>query len=359
VRGRIPKNAFGNLDLYVPSMIPAGGVHVRVAEAAKAARLLGVDYADAVSGFQFKGRHGTAVMNGVVVASEYGAAVEEAVRSMRYERERAAAAKQTREALRLWKRFLTGLRIRERIMGYGDDERDIRERIDRAEDEDERLRAEGGFVPGDYEADATVARLKSPEPVEETPDVADLGEIPASIPSPWDLPRTSRHHPQPDLGIANDAPRTSTPQPEPGGFVVDDEEGGFVRAEDEAEDGFPRDEGAGGGGFTTDNSLASVAKRAKSQTAPNTKPHTNLPPTPTTPPARRGLSSAAAAANDDDDVNEPFAPSPAQLTAPPRTQQLKRDASVSSSSSPAGSLFSHDPDDDEAEPDWLVEDVGL
>jgi xeroderma pigmentosum group C-complementing protein len=28
VNGRVPKNSYGNLDIYVPSMVPAGGVHL-------------------------------------------------------------------------------------------------------------------------------------------------------------------------------------------------------------------------------------------------------------------------------------------------------------------------------------------
>ena len=29
VNGRVPRNAFGNLDVYVPSMVPKGGVHIQ------------------------------------------------------------------------------------------------------------------------------------------------------------------------------------------------------------------------------------------------------------------------------------------------------------------------------------------
>ena len=29
VNGRVPKNSFGNLDIYVPSMVPKGGVHIK------------------------------------------------------------------------------------------------------------------------------------------------------------------------------------------------------------------------------------------------------------------------------------------------------------------------------------------
>ncbi|KAI9872953.1 MAG: hypothetical protein M1823_008037, partial [Watsoniomyces obsoletus] len=70
MNGGIPRNKFGNLDVYVESMIPAGAIHVRHPLAAKAAQVLGINFADAVTGFEFKGRQGTAVVNGVVVSED-------------------------------------------------------------------------------------------------------------------------------------------------------------------------------------------------------------------------------------------------------------------------------------------------
>ncbi|KAK3332149.1 nitrilase [Cercophora scortea] len=113
--GRVPKNKFGNIDLYVPSMVPAGGAHVAHERAAQAAYVLGVDYAPALTGFQFKGRQGTAVLHGVVVPAECEEGVWAVIGGLtdldaEMERERRA-----RRAVRMWSRFLKGLRIRERI----------------------------------------------------------------------------------------------------------------------------------------------------------------------------------------------------------------------------------------------------
>ncbi|KAK3682472.1 nitrilase [Podospora appendiculata] len=126
--GRVPKNRFGNIDLYVPSMVPAGGEHVAHERAAQAAFILGVDYAPALTGFQFKGRQGTAVLHGVVVPKECEEgvwAVIEGLTDLDAELER---ERKSRTALRMWSRFLKGLRIRERIwagaeeQGEGKDE---------------------------------------------------------------------------------------------------------------------------------------------------------------------------------------------------------------------------------------------
>jgi xeroderma pigmentosum group C-complementing protein len=113
--GIVPKNKFGNIDVYVPSMVPRGGSHIVDEHAARAAFLLGIDYAPALTGFQFRGRHGTAVLSGVVVAREHEEAVR-AVISGLADGERAAEEERRRAGvLRVWRRLLMGLRIRERI----------------------------------------------------------------------------------------------------------------------------------------------------------------------------------------------------------------------------------------------------
>jgi xeroderma pigmentosum group C-complementing protein len=87
-------------------------------EAARAARIISVDYADALTGFEFRGRQGTAVLKGIVVAIEYGEAVEAVIEAFRDERAQAEADQKALKALRLWKRFMIGLRIKERVDGY-------------------------------------------------------------------------------------------------------------------------------------------------------------------------------------------------------------------------------------------------
>ncbi|QGA14945.1 hypothetical protein EYB26_002601 [Talaromyces marneffei] len=162
VKGKIPKNAYGNLDVYVPTMIPPGGFHLRHPEAARAARILGVDYAAAVTGFEFKGRHGTAVVNGVVAAAEYREALEEVIKCIEDERIQEELDRGTEEALRLWKHFLLKLRIAERVNSYaieGEASEEEAESLDKeaptsdAELDDPDFEEGGGFIPEDDEND--------------------------------------------------------------------------------------------------------------------------------------------------------------------------------------------------------------
>lgn len=149
VQGRIPKNVYGNLDVYVPTMVPPGGVHVIHPDSALAAKILGIDYADAVTGFDFKGRHGTAVFRGVVIATEYREALEEVIRGLEDEKMQAQLEQKSAESLRLWKHFLLKLRISERVKGYaveGEDEPETSVEMgddDFADAEDHG----GGFIP--------------------------------------------------------------------------------------------------------------------------------------------------------------------------------------------------------------------
>ncbi|KAF2098308.1 Rad4-domain-containing protein [Rhizodiscina lignyota] len=147
VRGRVPRNAYGNLDVYVPSMVPPGGVHIPSPDAVKAARLVGVDYAEAVTGFKFQGRQGTAIVQGVVVAAEYQEAVEAVIQGFQDARDTALEKKRSAEALRMWRRFMVGLRIIERMQEYRQNEE---------EEPDDHLRNPavqpdhdlgGGFIP--------------------------------------------------------------------------------------------------------------------------------------------------------------------------------------------------------------------
>lgn len=119
-RGRITKNAFGNLDVYVPSMVPAGGAHIRHPLTQQAARALKIDFADAVTGFKFQGRQGTAIIEGAVVPEEHRAAVQAVIEGLEQEALEEESRARSLTALRLWSRFMKGLRIAERVAGYGD-----------------------------------------------------------------------------------------------------------------------------------------------------------------------------------------------------------------------------------------------
>ncbi|KAK8116087.1 hypothetical protein PG984_012589 [Apiospora sp. TS-2023a] len=157
VDGVIPKNRFRNLDVYVPSMVPKGGAYVADDLATHAAYVLGIDYAPALTGFQFRGRKGTAVLYGAVVAAEHEEAVRAVMGGLRDVEADMEHERRTREVLKMWKRFLMNLRVRQRIWAGveegADDKMDLdevekiaEEEAREAEEHAEESEAEGGFI---------------------------------------------------------------------------------------------------------------------------------------------------------------------------------------------------------------------
>jgi xeroderma pigmentosum group C-complementing protein len=116
--GSVPKNHFGNIDIYVASMIPENGIHVKSKHGRQAAQILGINFAEAVTGFKFSGRHGTAVTTGVVVASDYKDAMIAVLHGLAYSRQQEIAEKRRLDGLALWRRFKLGLDIKERVNQY-------------------------------------------------------------------------------------------------------------------------------------------------------------------------------------------------------------------------------------------------
>ncbi|TGZ82600.1 Rad4-domain-containing protein [Ascodesmis nigricans] len=172
--GIIPKNAFNNIDAYVPSLIPQGAVHIRLPRLAPLARKLGIDYADAVIGFEFKQQRAVPCIDGIVVAEEFEDVLREAWTEAEEVRRRKEEGKRREEAVRRWGRFVRGLRVLRRVRGMemwgggGGGEREganpfagketmllagglpkNAEDLEREGDEDGGVRLEGGFLRSD------------------------------------------------------------------------------------------------------------------------------------------------------------------------------------------------------------------
>ncbi|KAI1979129.1 hypothetical protein LOZ53_000397 [Ophidiomyces ophidiicola] len=118
VNNCVPKNVYGNIDVYVPSMVPDGAFHLKHDDAARAAKILDIDYADAVTGFHFRGRHGTAILHGIVASLEYHDALLAIIESLEDERVQAEQDRRTAAALLMWRQLLLKLRIAERVQSY-------------------------------------------------------------------------------------------------------------------------------------------------------------------------------------------------------------------------------------------------
>ncbi|CAG7959496.1 unnamed protein product [Penicillium olsonii] len=113
--GRIPKNEYGNIDCFVPSMVPAGATHVPLPGSVRVCKKLGIDYAEAVTGFEFGSKMAVPVIQGVVVAAENEDLLRDAWRADAAEKRKREELKAEKKILQTWRKFLFGLRIMERV----------------------------------------------------------------------------------------------------------------------------------------------------------------------------------------------------------------------------------------------------
>ncbi|RFU82146.1 xeroderma pigmentosum group c-complementing [Trichoderma arundinaceum] len=159
--GIIPKNEYGNIDLFAEHMCPKGAVHVPFRGVGKVCKRLGIDYAEAVVDFEFGHRMAVPVIQGVVIAEEHHDRVMVELEKDEAERLRKEDEKRRKAALGKWRKFLMGMRIVERIrQEYGEIDEGVSvfghsrggvpvsgpPKVD-----DEELA--GGFLPEGYEED--------------------------------------------------------------------------------------------------------------------------------------------------------------------------------------------------------------
>lgn len=369
VRGRVPRNAYGNLDLYVPSMCPPGGRHIRHKLAARAARIIGVDYAEAITGFKFQGRHGTAIVQGVVVAQEYAEAVEAVIDGLEYSVELVEEQNRTAEALRLWRRFFLGLKIVQRIQGQNHGgERGQVDVQNEVEQEDEQMRADafaGGFIPDEGETtNPPIRRDGSPAQHEghdvdfyggfdreEIDDMSD-GHVPNDAEN---RPRGLEREESRDFGSAILSQQQLLPRRQSSFLVLEDDDygGGFLRDSppsagdlarnpDQQGDLVQQDDPIDlGGGFLPDVHLQ--------------KPEVDLPsehtePQPVEADIHTELQKPGKSVLEANGVKSVFDDEGTVV-------ELAEPALSTSSPSDAGSLPLEDPDDEDAEPEWLMDNT--
>ena len=114
--GEIVKNTFGNVEVFVPSMIPQNCVLIESPHAIGACKRLKIPYARAVTSFKFeRGKRAKAVISGVVVLAEFRESVEVCIDAMEYEQSTEEQQEAELAALQQWKLLLTKLRIKDEL----------------------------------------------------------------------------------------------------------------------------------------------------------------------------------------------------------------------------------------------------
>lgn len=156
--GEIKKNTYGNIEVFTPSMIPCNCCLIENPNSIRACKFLRIEYAPAVTTFNFQGKrrmgkgNANPVITGVVVAQWFKDAVVATIEGIEYSLEQDLQRAEQLKQLKDWNDMLLRLKIKSSLIeAYGvakDDEQD--NRTDQGLDNDDGdLYAEpGGFIPG-------------------------------------------------------------------------------------------------------------------------------------------------------------------------------------------------------------------
>ncbi|KEF52151.1 uncharacterized protein A1O9_11777 [Exophiala aquamarina CBS 119918] len=395
--GQIPRNAYGNLDVYVPSMIPAGAAHIRHPLAAQAAKVLEINFVEAVTGFEFKGRQGTAVIDGVVVQINMCTAMVHVIEGLESQANEEIEAQRSRLLLGMWKRWLAALRIREKVhreYGTGEEDNHANDSADQEEDNESTYQGgeeAGGFMP---EASEGPAHAVEKDYSLSFPSLKEIGLLlpPAVVHqdviivrSPNSLPHASESTAR---GDSSHTKQVEGAVEEAGGFFTDDgretrlEEDTEMHADPETGGAMDNDadESESGGGFLPEDeeTLEGVGVEPEPDSGTYAIEGPSKSPTAevravdkvTAPPSSDGGVIADGASTTypmeivfprDNSVHGGLSDSQTpQVTK--REAGAQPDATVSPPSTASlqseTSLLSHDPDEEDAEPEWLLNSLG-
>ncbi|KYM95509.1 DNA repair protein complementing XP-C cells like protein [Cyphomyrmex costatus] len=113
--GIVPRNEYGNVDLFKKCMLPKGTVHIILPGLNRIARKLNIDCATAVVGFNFGCMGAVPATEGYVVCAEYEDTLREAWETEQIEAAKRAAEKAKKKVYANWRKLIRGLLIREKL----------------------------------------------------------------------------------------------------------------------------------------------------------------------------------------------------------------------------------------------------
>ena len=114
--GRVPRNEFGNVELFQPNMLPIGCVHLKnMPNLNRLCRKLDIDCVAAVVGFDAHGGFSHAVYDGWVVCEEFKETVTVAFQAYEIEEAKKLIQKKQDKVVGNWARLVKLVLIRERL----------------------------------------------------------------------------------------------------------------------------------------------------------------------------------------------------------------------------------------------------
>ena len=116
IDGLVPRNARGQVDLWTAAHLPVGCVHLPYPRIAAIARKLGVDYAEAMVGFEVRGGRSIPKFEGIVVVEGNAEWVVDAYREREAEVAEREGKKRWERVSFNWRRLVKGAVVRAKLM---------------------------------------------------------------------------------------------------------------------------------------------------------------------------------------------------------------------------------------------------
>ncbi|KAH8388157.1 hypothetical protein KR200_011052 [Drosophila serrata] len=113
--GIVPRNAYGNVELFKACMLPKKTVHLRLPGLMRVCKKLNIDCANAVIGFDFHQGACHPMYDGFIVCEEFREVVTAAWEEDQQEQARKEQEKYETRVYGNWKKLIKGLLIRERL----------------------------------------------------------------------------------------------------------------------------------------------------------------------------------------------------------------------------------------------------
>ncbi|XP_065084654.1 DNA repair protein complementing XP-C cells homolog [Ochlerotatus camptorhynchus] len=113
--GRVPRNAYGNIELFKDCMLPEGTVHLKQTNISKTCRRLKVDYAIAVVGFGIHAGGNHPVFEGIVICQEFEQLVLDEYERDQLEQDMRIHEKKEKRIYDNWRKLIRGLLIRNKL----------------------------------------------------------------------------------------------------------------------------------------------------------------------------------------------------------------------------------------------------
>ena len=107
--GKVPRNEYGNVELFKPWMLPKGTVHIPITGINRVAKKLNIDCAPAMIGWEFSRGGSFPAFDGYVVCEEMQDTLMDAWNVYVEEQERKVHEKKEKRVLENWRKLTKGL----------------------------------------------------------------------------------------------------------------------------------------------------------------------------------------------------------------------------------------------------------